>query len=63
MSEREQERLELDPYDGEWVAVRHNRVVAHAPDEAALRANPDVADDDDVYPVGDPITGFYVLSA
>jgi hypothetical protein len=62
MSELEQERLELDPYDGKWVAVRDGRVVAHAPDEAALRAHPDVADDDDMYPVGDPVTGFYMLN-
>jgi hypothetical protein len=54
--------LELDPYDGQWVAVREGRVIAHAPDEDTLRAHPAVADDDDMYPVGPPVTGFYILN-
>jgi Family of unknown function (DUF5678) len=62
MSEIEQGRLDLEPYDGKWVAVRNGRVVAAAPDEPRLRAHPDAAADDDMYPVGDPVTGFYTLN-
>jgi hypothetical protein len=43
------------------VAVRDGKVVAHAADEETLRANPAVRDSDDVYPVGDPVTGFYMI--
>jgi lactam utilization protein B len=53
---------DLEPYDGKWVAVRADRVVAHADDEEALRAHPAVRDDDDVYPIGDPPSGFYLIN-
>ena len=29
---------DLDQFDGKWVAVRGNKVVAHADDEETLRA-------------------------
>jgi hypothetical protein len=51
----------LDDYDGRWVAVRNGNVVAHAPDEEALRGDPAVRDGDLLYPIGDPPAGFYVL--
>ena len=54
--------LDLEPYDGQWVAVRDGRVVAHADDEPALRADPEVQDGDDVYPVGEPPSGFYLIN-
>jgi hypothetical protein len=53
---------DLDQYDGQWVAVREGRVVAHAPDEEALRADPEVRDGDLVYPIGDPPSGFYMIN-
>jgi hypothetical protein len=53
---------DLDRYDGRWVAVRDGRVVAHAEDEQALRADPAVRDGDDVYPIGDPPSGFYMIN-
>jgi hypothetical protein len=53
---------DLDAYDGQWVAVRNGEVVAHAPDEETLRADPAVQDGDDVYPIGDPPAGFYMLN-
>jgi Family of unknown function (DUF5678) len=52
---------ELDHYDGRWVAVRNGIVVAHGPDEETLRADPSVRDDDLVYPIGDPPSGFYMI--
>ena len=56
------EPVDLDPYDGQWVAVRGNRVVAHADDEDALRADPKVKPGDDVFPVGEPPSGFYMIN-
>ena len=53
---------DLEHYDGEWVAMRAGRVVAHDPDEAALRANPAVLPTDDVFPVGQPPSGFYMIN-
>jgi hypothetical protein len=53
---------DLDRYDGRWVAVRDGRVVADAEDEVALRADPRVRDGDDVYPVGEPPSGFYMIN-
>jgi hypothetical protein len=41
--------------------MRDGVVVASAPDEPTLRADPAVRDDDDVYPIGDPPSGFYFL--
>jgi uncharacterized protein DUF5678 len=52
---------DLEHYTGQWVAVRDGVVVASAPDEAALRADPAVRDRDDVYPIGEPPSGFYFL--
>jgi hypothetical protein len=52
---------DLDHYTGQWVAVRNGVVIASAPDEAALRADPAVQDGDDVYPIGEPPSGFYFL--
>jgi hypothetical protein len=53
---------ELDDYDGKWVAVRDGEVVAHADDEDTLRAHPKVRESDDVYPIGDPPSGFYMIN-
>jgi hypothetical protein len=52
----------LDPYDGSWVAMRAGRVVAHAADEPALRDHPDTRPEDLMFPVGHPVTGFYMLN-
>ena len=54
--------LDLGPFDGQWVAVRGEQVVAHADDEETLRADPEVRADDDVYPVGEPPSGFYLIN-
>jgi len=53
---------DLDRYDGRWVAVREGRVVADAEDEQTLRADPEVRDGDDVYPIGEPPSGFYMIN-
>lgn len=53
---------DFDRYDGRWVAIRDGRVVAHAEDEETLRAIPSVQDGDDVYPIGDPPSGFYMIN-
>ena len=52
---------DLQHYEGQWVAVREGVVVASAPDEEALRADPAVQEGDDVYPIGDPPSGFYFI--
>jgi hypothetical protein len=52
---------DLQHYDGQWVAVRDGRVVAAAVDEETLRADPAVQEGDDVYPIGDPPSGFYFI--
>jgi Family of unknown function (DUF5678) len=52
---------DLEHYSGQWVAVRGGSVVASAPDEEALRADPAVQEGDDVYPIGEPPTGFYFI--
>ena len=54
---------DLEHYDGEWVAVRDGKVVAHDVDPEALQANPAVLPTDDLFPVGDPPSGFYTVSA
>jgi hypothetical protein len=54
---------DLEHYDGQWVAVRDGRVIAHGPDLAALQSNPAVLPTDDVFPVGDPPSGFYTVNA
>jgi hypothetical protein len=52
---------DLEHYTGQWVAVRDGRVVAAALDEEALRADPTVQEGDDVFPIGDPPSGFYFI--
>jgi hypothetical protein len=52
----------LDPYDGRWVAMRGEKVVAHAADEGTLRRHPALEPGDLVFPVGHPVTGFYLLN-
>jgi hypothetical protein len=54
---------DLEHYDGEWVAVRDGKVIAHDVDPEALQANPAVLPTDDVFPVGEPPSGFYTVSA
>ena len=54
--------MNLEPYEGRWVAVRGDEVVADAEDEATLRADPEVRAGDDVYPVGEPPSGFYLIN-
>ena len=53
---------DLDQYDGQWVAVRDRLVVANAPDEVALRRQPSVRETDLCFPIGDPVTGFYMIN-
>jgi hypothetical protein len=67
LSEQEDEPRGLPPddlehYSGEWVAMREGRVVAHDPDPEQLRAHPDVRPTDDVFPVGEPPSGFYLIN-
>jgi hypothetical protein len=52
---------DLEHYTGQWVAVRDGRVVAAAADEEALRADQAVREGDDVYPIGEPPSGFYFI--
>jgi hypothetical protein len=54
---------DLEHYSGEWVAVRDGKVVAHHPQLEELQAHPDVQPSDDVFPIGEPPTGFYTISA
>jgi hypothetical protein len=54
---------DLEHFTGNWVAVREGRVVAHNPDPEALRADPAVQEGDDIFPVGEPPSGFYTISA
>jgi hypothetical protein len=42
--------------------MRDGRVVAHDPDPEQLRANPDVRPTDDLFPVGEPPSGFYLIN-
>lgn len=46
----------LSSYTGQWVAVRNHRVVNHAETLNALleRVEPDLADIDRIFEVGDP---------
>ena len=53
---------DLEHYTGEWVAMRDGRVVAHDPDPEILRAHSDVLETDDLFPVGDPPSGFYLIN-
>jgi hypothetical protein len=52
----------LDPYDGRWVAMREGKVVAHAADEETLKAHPQFVEGDLAFPVGHPVTGFYMIN-
>jgi hypothetical protein len=54
---------DLGHYDGRWVAMRDGKVIAHEADAETLQANPEVLPTDDVFPVGDPPTGFYTVCA
>jgi hypothetical protein len=42
--------------------MREGRVVAHDPDPEKLRADPAVRESDDIFPVGDPPSGFYMIN-
>ena len=53
---------DLEHYTGEWVAMREGRVVAHHPAEEELRADPRVRAGDDIFPVGEPPSGFYLIN-
>jgi hypothetical protein len=53
---------ELDDYDGRWVAVRDGVVVAHASDEETLRVDHVTREGDLCFPIGDPVTGFYMIN-
>jgi len=53
---------ELDDYDGRWVAVRGQVVVADAADEEALRRELAVREGDLLFPIGEPPTGFYMIN-
>ncbi len=62
MSGEQGPTLELEPYNGRWVAVRDGAVIAHAADEQSLRADPAVCESDLVFPIGDPPSGFYLIN-
>ncbi|HZQ81938.1 MAG TPA: DUF5678 domain-containing protein [Gaiellaceae bacterium] len=53
---------DLGPYEGQWVAMRDGRVVAHAGDEQTVRAHEDVQETDLVFPIGEPPSGFYLIN-
>jgi hypothetical protein len=53
---------DLQHYDGRWVAMRGDKVVAHAADMETLQADPAVEPSDALFPVGDPPTGFYTIN-
>lgn len=53
---------ELDAYEGQWVAMRGERVVAHGPDEQAVRESEEVEPTDLVFPIGEPPSGFYLIN-
>jgi hypothetical protein len=64
MSQLEEMELpedDLEHYDGRWVALRDGKVVAHASDAETLQADPAVRETDDVFPVGQPPSGFYTI--
>jgi hypothetical protein len=55
--------LDLEPYDGRWVAVRNGEVVvAAADDEDAVRSHEAVEATDLVFPIGEPPSGFYLIN-
>jgi hypothetical protein len=53
---------DLDAYDGQWVAMREGKVVAHADDEESVRTHADVRETDLVFPIGEPPSGFYLIN-
>jgi hypothetical protein len=61
---RAQEELQaqedLSAYAGQWVALRDGHVVAAAPDPTSLRENPDVREDDELVPVGEPRATYFL---
>jgi len=61
MSEAAPLSQNLDDYDGRWVAMRADAVVACGDDEETVRSDPNVRDGDLVYPIGLPPSGFYLL--
>jgi hypothetical protein len=54
--------LDLEPYDGRWVAVRDGEVVAEADDEEGVRSDGAVEATDLVFPIGEPPSGFYLIN-
>jgi hypothetical protein len=54
---------DLEHDDGRWVAMRGGKVIAHEVDADALLANPAVRETDDMFPVGQPPSGFYTVCA
>lgn len=54
--------LDLEPYDGRWVAVRNGEVVAAADDEEGVRGDEAVEATDLVFPIGEPPSGFYLIN-
>ena len=54
--------LDLEPYDGRWVAVRNGTVVAAADDEEGVRGDAAVEASDLVFPIGEPPSGFYLIN-
>jgi hypothetical protein len=66
VEEEDESRLpedDLEHYTGQWVAMRDGKVIAHEADAESLQANPAVLPTDDVFPVGDPPSGFYTIVA
>jgi hypothetical protein len=53
---------DLGPFEGQWVAMREDRVIAHGPDEETVRGNAEVEATDLVFPVGEPPSGFYLIN-
>ena len=54
---------DLEHYTGEWVAMRRRRASSRiTPDAEELRAHPDVLETDDMFPVGEPPSGFYLIN-
>ncbi len=53
-------RDELEPYAGQWVALREGRVVASAHDPTTLRANPEVLPDDVLLAVSEGDTTYFL---
>lgn len=52
---------DLKPFEGQWVALRGGRVVAHDLDPVALRERPGVAERDMLLPVPAATAGVYIL--